>query len=129
MKHYWNGDHDRQKEYQDLYDKFVPHSGKASTVHGELIRSISRLYYEYCNNGNMNAYDEEKDEITERYQYFINFIRKYINCLELSDIEDVILSSGADLGPNEFSDRRMSPYDKVTDAILDYIKSNPDEVL
>lgn len=54
-KSYWNNNGAYQKEYDELYGKMVPSSGAAETLHGELIRSISRLFYDYCNNGNCNA--------------------------------------------------------------------------
>ena len=54
-KSYWNNNGAYQKEYDELYGKMVPSSGAAETLHGELIRAISRLFYEYCNNGNCNA--------------------------------------------------------------------------
>ena len=76
-------------EYNLLYGKLVPSIGSAETLHGELIRGISRLGHEYNNNGNGNLielgeetewvdchncggsgveegdYDEENDEYEE----------------------------------------------------------------
>lgn len=54
-KSYWNNSGAYQKEYDKLYEKLVPSQGEAKTLNGELIRSASRLYYDYCNNGNCNA--------------------------------------------------------------------------
>lgn len=54
-KSYWDGSGAYQKEYKELYDKLVPSSGSSETLHGELIRAISCLFYDYCNNGNCNA--------------------------------------------------------------------------
>lgn len=56
-KTYWNKEGAYQKDYDKLYKKLVPDSGEANTVHGELIRGMSRLYYDYFNNGNGNAVD------------------------------------------------------------------------
>lgn len=47
---YWN----HQGKYQAAYDelvKLMPAMGKADTVAGELIRSVSRLAYDFYNNG------------------------------------------------------------------------------
>ena len=52
---YWNNNGAYQKEGEELYEKLVPPTGAATTLHGELIRGINRLFYEYCNNGNSNA--------------------------------------------------------------------------
>ena len=51
---YWNENGAYQKEYDELYEKLVPRSGEADTVHGEMIRAISRITYDYFNNGNCN---------------------------------------------------------------------------
>lgn len=61
---YWNSNGAYQAEYDKLYNEHVPVNGNAKTLNGELIRAISRLFYEYCNNGNCNAgeikYDVEE---------------------------------------------------------------------
>lgn len=47
---YWN----KQGQYQAQYDelvKLMPPSGPADTLAGELIRSVSRLGYDFYNNG------------------------------------------------------------------------------
>jgi hypothetical protein len=60
---YWGRNGIYQKEIDELYAKHVPGQGSAKTLNGELIRSISRLFHEFCNNGNCNAcyvkYEEE----------------------------------------------------------------------
>lgn len=65
---YWASNGAFQEEYDELYKKFVPQSGAAETLNGELIRSISRLFYEYCNNGNCNACDQKWGE--EEYECY-----------------------------------------------------------
>lgn len=61
-KSYWNSNGAFQKEYDELYEKHVPSSGAATTLNGELIRATSRLFYEYCNNGNCNACEQKWGE-------------------------------------------------------------------
>ena len=51
---YWNGKGKYQKEYNMLYAELVPSKGKAETTDGELLRCISRFYYEKYNNGFCN---------------------------------------------------------------------------
>lgn len=62
---YWNGTGVYQQEYEKLYDELVPFMGEAKTVNGELVRAASRLFYDYCNNGNMNAREIEYGETEE----------------------------------------------------------------
>ena len=38
-----------------MYDELVPASGSSQTLFGELVRAVSRLGYDYYNNGNCNA--------------------------------------------------------------------------
>lgn len=54
-KSYWNENGAYQKEYDELYSQLVPDRGEAETIHGEMIRCVSRLFYDYCNNGNCNV--------------------------------------------------------------------------
>jgi hypothetical protein len=53
---YWNNTGIYQKEY-GILKELVPSSGEADSVHGEMIRCVGRLYYDFCNNGNCNAID------------------------------------------------------------------------
>lgn len=52
---YSNSNGKYQEQYDKLYKELVPIEGQAETLNGELIRAISRLFYEYYNNGNCNA--------------------------------------------------------------------------
>lgn len=51
---YWNRKGIYQKEY-DYLKKLVPDKNEANSVHGEMLRCVGKLYYDYCNNGNCNA--------------------------------------------------------------------------
>lgn len=54
-KSYWDDNGAYTAEYNKLYHELVPHVGSAATLKGELVRAISKLVYEHCNNGNCNA--------------------------------------------------------------------------
>jgi ssDNA-binding Zn-finger/Zn-ribbon topoisomerase 1 len=60
-KSYWNRTGAYNKEYTKLEKQLVPDSGEANTVHGEMIRAIGRLFYDFCNNGNCNVLDVKDD--------------------------------------------------------------------
>lgn len=64
-KSYWDKCGIYQKELDKLYAKLVPDSGEANTIHGEMIRSASRLFYDFCNNGNCNVVSRETVYETE----------------------------------------------------------------
>lgn len=62
---YWNNQGAYRKEKSEAFDKLVPAMDKAETKHGELLRSINGLYYDYCNNGNCNAVDSKEVDCPE----------------------------------------------------------------
>jgi len=62
---YWERNGKYQKQYDDMYSKLVPDSGSAETLNGELLRSASRLTWEFYNNGNCNAC-----EVNSRFDSF-----------------------------------------------------------
>lgn len=51
-QHYWNDNGGNEQELKRLTEKFMPASGRAENLVGEVIRAVNRLYYEFCNNGN-----------------------------------------------------------------------------
>lgn len=40
-----------EAKYEKLFAELVPASGKCETFEGELLRAISKIYYDYTNNG------------------------------------------------------------------------------
>lgn len=48
---YWNGNGLYQREYEQMMEDLVPASGKCDTLAGEMIRAVSRLGYDFYNNG------------------------------------------------------------------------------
>ena len=64
-KSYWNNNGAYQEQYDKLYESLVPSRGESDTVHGEMLRAVSRLFYDYCNNGNCNIRDVQQDCCSE----------------------------------------------------------------
>ena len=48
---YWDHTGKFQEDYDRLYSQLVPLSGKCETLEGELLRSVSKIYHDYYNNG------------------------------------------------------------------------------
>lgn len=67
---FWNNNSPLQDEYDRLHAKLVPHHGEADTVHGELLRCLSNVYYDVYNNGGCNLHIR-RSEIT-----YVNKFRK-----------------------------------------------------
>lgn len=62
---YWDETGAYTPELTKLSDELMPPSGSAETLNGELVRAVSRLNYEWCNNGNCNAIDFEEEVVNE----------------------------------------------------------------
>ena len=58
---YWGNTGAYQEENDRLWEELVPSSGECKTLRGELVRSVGRLFYEYCNNGNCNAVEWQEE--------------------------------------------------------------------
>ena len=93
---YWAGTGAYSEEYKKLNKKLVPSSGDAPTVHGELIRCVGRLAYDFYNNGNCNVQDYDSWDcddygnptddteifISPYYQRMIDFLNQYSDARE-----------------------------------------------
>lgn len=53
-RNYWNHNGRHQKAYNSLNSALVPSSGACETVEGELLRAVSKIYYDAYNNGGGN---------------------------------------------------------------------------
>lgn len=96
------------KRWEELTDKYMPASGKADSVGGEIIRAMNRLVYRYYNDG---------DTISRFYGCAVNYlitanayIRKYIPAY--IDLEEVSYDYEVSLC-------------KDLKIVLDYLVSNP----
>jgi hypothetical protein len=147
-QHYWYNTGVYQQESERMFSELVPKSDKAPTIHGELNRCISRLYYDYCNNGNCNAlevltddcshcdgtgYDDEEEthdcewcggDCTEETGVeFDSYYGDMVDFLKMFMQDKEVIFALEDWlleGKKRysFSDEEMSRYDKVVDAVV-----------
>ncbi len=118
-KSYWDESGAYQKQYDQLYEELVPASGEAETSDGRLLRSITRLYYDYCNNGNGNVFTESWGEVemNPMYEEFIgNLVFGLTDNRVSKELEDFLQTPDA-RNPS-FSKEQMSIYDKVMDSVV-----------
>ena len=121
-KSYWNSEGAYQKEYDQLYKELVPGFGEAETSDGELLRSITRLYYDYCNNGNGNVFTESWGEVEmdSMYEEFIeNLIYGLMDNTTAKALQDFLKTHEAQ--DPSFSKDEMNIYDKVVDSVVHQI--------
>lgn len=152
---YWNGTGAYSKEYSKSYiEELVPIQGEADTVHGELIRSVSRLSHDYFNNGNGNARvevyedapepfwcDEEDDEYdmwgnddeeytTEISDFFLHFTDFIVTTIGTDEIETVITEI-CDVIMNderpEYDDKTVDKYNRMADIVMHYVLTHDNE--
>jgi len=130
-------------EMTELWNKHVPSEGMAKTLHGELLRAIGRLFYEYNNNGNYNAYKEETKydhefeeevvvggEITPMYKTFLSLIESYIlnTWDEILEVQNIIINS-PDHGREYYSDKNVAHYNALCDKVMYFILTTEDQQL
>lgn len=52
----WGGLTEENQKFEDeMYERFVPWSGKANTLGGEILRAITRIVYKFYNDGDTVA--------------------------------------------------------------------------
>lgn len=107
---YWNNKGLYQVWYDENFNKLVPSSGKADTLSGELLRAISKVYYDSYNNGNMNNTSGP-----------VNFLLKYSNLFSpeiVNYIRELYLVCNCSCG--QLKDNEL---ERVTNAVIEYAQN------
>ena len=71
---FWNRTHELTHLKSRLWDKLVPLSGEADTLHGEILRMACRLEYDIFNNGLCNDKREECEYLLKYQEKFASFL-------------------------------------------------------
>ena len=132
-----------QQEYFNecnyIWKNYVPNSGQATCLQGELLREIEKIRYEAQDNGNINWNDD--------YSYCCDFIRKSLSAQSIFTKEEkeeiiLIMSYLKECGEyaQKFNAGKITPnnvvvenlsyiddnlYDRICDKIGKMQKSNP----
>jgi hypothetical protein len=117
---YWNESGAYQKEFDKLERELVPASGEAETVHGKMLRAINRLYYDFCNNGNGNVFQESWGEwsINPFYEEMIDELDLYMDDTEAFKKLEQFIKCDHDAKSPDFTKDQMSIYDRVVDSVV-----------
>jgi hypothetical protein len=102
-----------------IWKTYVPKSGQAETVQGELLRAIEKLADEAQRNGNIN-FNEDCHVI------LISFIRKYLNNNSIFD-KATIKQINEDLDTISIEDEPYTEddlYDRLRNRIIDWYVNN-----
>ena len=86
---YWDEEGKYQEQYAKAWEKLIPAQGEAKDGLPEALRAISRVGYDYYNNGFCNLWrtwddiDEDGYEVTEYtmdsyYEELVDYLRDYV---------------------------------------------------
>jgi len=78
---YWDNEGKYQEQYTKAWEKLIPASGEAEDGLPEALRAISRVGYDYYNNGFCNLWREwDEGDITmdSYYEDMVEYLRRHI---------------------------------------------------
>ena len=61
-------------EMEELRNKYVPYSGKADTVGGEILRALDRITYRYFNDGDMVDVGYGIETVNSSFRYLCDIV-------------------------------------------------------
>ena len=78
---YWDNEGKYQEQYSKAWEQLIPASGEAEDGWPEALRAISRVGYDYYNNGFCNLWREwDEGDITmdSYYEDMVEYLRRHI---------------------------------------------------
>lgn len=109
------------EEFKRLWESLVPDGGQASTVQGELIRSVGRLRDEAERNGNANW--------DEGHELFCDFIEITFDPMKLNNHDreriEIILNR---MRQPYVAYRSYELFDELSDYAVEWCKSRPEPI-
>jgi hypothetical protein len=110
------------KEASELWKAFVPSTGQAETVQGELVRAVEKLRDEAQRNGNMNW--DDGHEILAAFLRDTLVRSGTFDKAACAEIEGDV----AHLRDYEQSETRDEPFDRLTDRVVEWSRAHPEPV-
>ena len=118
---YWDNDGKYQEQYNKAWKQLIPASGEAEDGLPEALRAISRIGYDYYNNGFCNLWDRwdsgdgyDEVEMSQFYEDFVSYLRGYVPSHLYNEFKGWLQTTknGCDWG---------SGGDDIIDRIIDHI--------
>lgn len=111
------GEPNRNELWSDLFEEFVPSSGPAETMGGEIIRAVNRVIYRWENDG---------DKFNEGYGLeTCGSDAAFLSENTDSRIENII-ENAAELDPSAPDERYSAAMKKLEEAVIDFLANNPE---
>jgi hypothetical protein len=108
---YWNSNGKHQAAYQEL-SKMVPSSGPAGTVEGEMLRAVTRLYYDFYNNGMVNNTSGA-----------VNYLTRCDELFNLDIAEELEIVEPECNTPHYTNLPLAGPLETIADVVIEYVIS------
>tara|TARA_R100000908_G_C3709849_1_gene116884 strand:- start:390 stop:824 length:435 start_codon:yes stop_codon:yes gene_type:complete len=130
-KSYWNNEGAYQNAFDNLSEELIPASGEAETVHGKMLRAINRLYYDFCNNGNGNVFEESWGEwsINPFYEEMIDELDLHMDDRDAFEKLEQFIKCDHGAKDPDFTNDQMAIYDKVVDGVMYQIITEREDAL
>ena len=80
-KTYWDNEGKYQEQYTKAWEQLIPASGEAKNGWPEALRAISRIGYDYYNNGFANlwqTWDDGDTVMDSYYEDLVDYLEKHI---------------------------------------------------
>jgi len=113
---YWGETGKYQNEYETLYEELVPESGKSFTVEGEMMRAVSKIYYDLFNNGGCNNTSGA-----------VNFLAQFEELKIPAQIRMFSASAAICEYMSGYTDDHYVAADQMVDGVMSYIISKEGE--
>ena len=123
---YWDNNGKYQTEYELAWKQHIPMTGEAEDGLPEALRCISRIGYDYFNNGFFNAHVHETDdygestgnvELDSYYQEMLDYLQNHIPYTMWKTLDSWILEPS--YGNIEWGKNGDDIIDTVTSCILE----------
>lgn len=106
---YWNNNGLHQSTYETLYGALVPDNGACDTLEGEILRAISKVYYDFYNNGFGNDMRGP-----------VAFLREHFPVEGFTDIINMLVAAAPEGSPMSVSEERL---EDLVNGVVVYIAS------
>ena len=115
-KTYWDNEGKYQEQYDAAWKALIPLEGEAGDGWPEALRSISRIGYDYYNNGFCNLWQTWEDgdsTMDSYYEELVEYIKRYVPYAMGKELNEFLLDAK---GYGNWSDKSG-----IIDRIIDHV--------
>ena len=119
---YWDESSKYFPEYESYYNELVPPIGAANTLQGETLRNMSRIMYDYYNNGFCNDRTPEVYFLKKHQNLFKPYMKNPYDWDSFYQ-EYGYIGFGEDGTSNYLNEKKIEQLmDNIMDGIIKYIR-------